>query len=225
MRSMPPPPPTQRGPSAMASLAEEWDQCLASTSIISTTVPGDGDGEGAESEIGSAAETAPGRFAVEVEASVPARARLRQGGVMRVSSLSTASMPCAAETGSMAAGSTLSSPRSLSAKSLASPTRDRCTTWRRRNLEHELQLARDELHEARLHASQLEAQLRSTQRELQRARHQLDVQKDRDDLLRDILHDRAASEEAVNSTFSSHRKGGAVCGAVCALFGRRQPTR
>lgn len=96
------------------------------------------------------------------------------------------------------------------------------TTWRRRNLEGELNLTRGELQEARLHSARLEQELRAMQQENAELRRRLEIQQDRDNLLRDI-RDRV-------SEVSSHRGslissdvapfGGRLCRKVCSILGR-----
>eukprot|EP00929_Paragymnodinium_shiwhaense_P042511 TRINITY_DN21985_c0_g1_i1.p1 TRINITY_DN21985_c0_g1~~TRINITY_DN21985_c0_g1_i1.p1 ORF type:complete len:388 (+),score=95.38 TRINITY_DN21985_c0_g1_i1:102-1265(+) len=100
------------------------------------------------------------------------------------------------------------------------------TTWGRKNLEGELQQSRGELREARLHASQMEEELRRLQQENAKLRHQLDIQRDRDTILRDIresLEGSNASQRLLDHSHSSpsERQGRSLCGSVCALFGRR----
>lgn len=104
------------------------------------------------------------------------------------------------------------------------------SAWRRKNIEDELQLAQNELREARQHSSRVEEDLRRTQAENSKLRQQLDLQRERDDLLRDL---NGVSEErnphaSYGGSGSSGRHSetvperGRVCGSVCSIFGRNR---
>lgn len=90
------------------------------------------------------------------------------------------------------------------------------TTWRRKNLEDELQLYAAELREARATAGSLQKELRAFQKENTWLKRQLEIQSDRDELLRDI-RDRVSEGDACS--IDGQRKG-RLCGAVCAILGR-----
>lgn len=109
------------------------------------------------------------------------------------------------------------------------------STWGRKNLESELAHTRGELREARGHAAKLEEELRRVQVENAKLRHQVDIHKDRDDLLRDI-RDRVSEADNSFGVASSSCAGGSgtgsvrsqgvgrrktVCSTVCSMFGRQ----
>lgn len=94
------------------------------------------------------------------------------------------------------------------------------TPWRRKCLEDELQLTRGELREARQRAARVEEELRTTQRENARLRHELSIQRERDELLRSI-HDRVSEASLLGGQVSQADTRGRYCTSVCALFGRR----
>lgn len=96
------------------------------------------------------------------------------------------------------------------------------TTWRRRNLEGELNLTRGELQEARLNSARLEQELRAMQRENAELRRRLEIQQDRDDLLRDI-RDRVSEVSSNRGSIASSdhaQSGGRLCRKVCSFLGR-----
>lgn len=96
------------------------------------------------------------------------------------------------------------------------------TTWRRRNLEGELNLTRGELQEARLHSARLEQELQAMQRENAELKRRLEIQQDRDDLLRDIRDRVSEVSSHRGSLISSNveQSGGRLCRKVCSILGR-----
>lgn len=90
------------------------------------------------------------------------------------------------------------------------------TTWQRKNLEGELQMTLGELREARANAARLDEELRSCQKDNLWLRRRLDVQCDRDELLRDLC-DRVSEGDTASIVPRQRR----ICGTVCAILGRQ----
>lgn len=93
------------------------------------------------------------------------------------------------------------------------------TTWQSKSLGDELQMTRGELSEVRRRAACLEDEVRALQKENIRLRQQLDIQNDRDDLLRDIRN-RVSEAEIFQEPMGFRQKRG-LCGSICSLFGRK----
>lgn len=87
------------------------------------------------------------------------------------------------------------------------------STWGRRLLEADVRSLRAELQEERARSSRLAAELRHAQAKVEKLQGQLDLQRERDELLQDL--DSSLRQEQT-------RKGGRVCRSICALLGRPQ---
>jgi len=85
------------------------------------------------------------------------------------------------------------------------------STWGRRLLEADVRSLRAQLQEERARSSRLAAELRHAQANVQKLQGQLDLQRERDELLQDL--DSSLRQEQT-------RKGGRVCRSICALLGR-----
>jgi hypothetical protein len=91
------------------------------------------------------------------------------------------------------------------------------TTWGQKNLSSELLLMQGELAEARDRSSRLEEKNMDLANENAWLRKQLDIQRDSQELLRDIQS--RVSEGSL--VFDPPPRQHGLCGAVCSLFGRR----
>mmetsp|Transcript_73760 Transcript_73760/g.153719 ORF Transcript_73760/g.153719 Transcript_73760/m.153719 type:complete len:178 (+) Transcript_73760:288-821(+) len=109
----------------------------------------------------------------------------------------------------------------------------RYTAWARKSLEDEVRCAKEESREAKRRATALEQELKTVRAENVKLRRELEIQRDRDSLLRELRESsRASDEEADRQSLSSQDRyrgvgsaGGGVCRSFCLFFGRQPQLR